>query len=57
MKLTENFIKKDSSYKVYSWGSNTYELKHKYESEHNTKVKTYTMSKNELEEYLKKFDK
>lgn len=57
MKLTENFIKRDSSYKAYSWGSNTYELKHKHESDHNSKVKTYKMTKQELEEYLKKFNK
>ena len=34
-----------------------YNLKHKYKHEHAGEVKTYKLTKEEMEEYLKKFDK
>ncbi len=54
MKLTENFISQNTAIKSYNWGEG-YKLKHKYESIHNNEVKTYKLTPEELEEYLKKF--
>lgn len=54
MKLTENFIKIDSPSKLWDWGQYKSELKGKYENENAGEVKTYKLSKKELEEYLKK---
>lgn len=55
MKLTENFIKKDTNVKHWDWRQYGCALKHNYENEHDSKVKTYKLSKEEMEEYLKKF--
>ncbi|MGX4598950.1 hypothetical protein [Faecalimicrobium sp. JNUCC 81] len=55
MKLTENFIKKDTNVKTWNWRQYDGELKYDYEKEHHSKVKTYKLSKEEMKEYLKKF--
>ncbi|MBO3443399.1 hypothetical protein [Clostridium sp. CCUG 7971] len=55
MKLKENFVKKDTNVKHWDWGQYDRELKYDYEKEHHSKVKTYNLSKEEMEKYLKKF--
>ena len=57
MKLTENYIKEDSIQKLWDWKQYKDQLKYEYKNEHAGEVKTYKMSKNELEEYLKKYSK
>lgn len=52
MKLRENYIRQDSVAKVWDWGQYKDELKYKYKNEHASEVKTYKMSKKELEQYL-----
>lgn len=52
MKLTENFIKQDSPTKLWDWGQYS-NLKGEYKNEHASEVKTYKLSKEEIEEYLK----
>ena len=37
------------------WSNQTFKLKYKYEPEYNNEVKVYKLSKEEMEEYLKKF--
>ena len=56
MRLKENFIRQDSVSKAWDWGE-CEGLKHEYKNEHAGEVKSYKMSKEELEEYLKKFKK
>ena len=57
MKLKENFIRKDSVSKIWDWGQYKDELKYEYKNENVGEVKTYKMSKKQLEEYLKKYKK
>ena len=57
MKLKENFIRKDSVSKIWDWGQSKDELKYEYKNENAGEVKTYKMSKKQLEEYLKKYKK
>lgn len=57
MKLKENYIKHDYTYKPYDWGQYENILKHEYKNEYAGEVKTYKMSKEELENYLKKYKK
>lgn len=55
MKITENFIKQDSPAKHWDWGQYDNKiLKGEYQSEYKSEVKIYKMSKEELQEYLKK---
>ena len=57
MFLTEKF-NQDTKSKLWNWGQlSCYNLKHKYKHEHAGEVKTYKLTKEEMEEYLKKFDK
>lgn len=59
MKLTEEFINKKGNPLLSDWG-HEFKLKYKYEKEsdrYGSEVKTYKMSKKELEEYLKKYEK
>lgn len=56
MKITENFIKQGSITKLWDWGQYKCDLKGEYKSEHAGEVKTYKLSKQELGEYLKKFE-
>lgn len=55
MKITENFIKQGSITKLWDWEYKC-DLKGEYKSEHAGEVKTYKLSKQELGEYLKKFE-
>lgn len=55
MKLTENYIRRDSIPKIWDWGQYNDELKYEYKNEHAGEVKIYKMSKKQLEEYLKKY--
>ena len=58
MFLTEKFFNQNTTRKLYSWNQfECYKLKYKYKHEHAGEVKTYKLSKKEMEEYLKKFDK
>ena len=57
MKLKENFIRQDSFLKTWDWGQYRKKLKYKYKNETAGEVKTYKMSKKQLEEYLKKYNK
>lgn len=53
MKLTENYIRQDSIPKLWDWGQYKDELKGNYKNEHAGEVKTYKMSKKQLDQYLK----
>ena len=57
MKLKENFIRQDATQKVWDWQQYKEELKYKYKNEYAGEVKTYKLSKKELEEYLSKYNK
>ena len=58
MFLTEKFFNQNTPRKLYYWNQfECYKLKYKYKHEHAGEVKTYKLSKKEMEEYLKKFDK
>ena len=61
MKLKENFIRQDATQKVWDWKQYKEELKYKYKykykNEHAGDVKTYKLSKEELEEYLSKYNR
>ena len=53
MKLKEHiFIENGNNALLSDWGHKKLTLKYKYESEINNDVKTYNMSKEELEQYL-----
>lgn len=57
MFFTEKF-NQDTKSKLWDWGQfSCYNLKYKYKHEHAGEVKTYKLTKEEMEEYLKKFDK
>ena len=57
MFFTEKF-NQDTKSKLWNWGQfSCYNLKYKYKHEHAGEVKTYKLTKEEMEEYLKKFDK
>ena len=54
--LKENcFIERGNNPLLSDWGHGPTRLKYKYESELNNEIKTYKMSKEELEEYLSKY--
>ncbi len=51
MKLTEDFIVL-VNLKLGCWNNEAKVLKYKYESEYNNEVKSYKLSKSQLEKYL-----
>ena len=51
MKLSEDFIKRGHKPLLSDWGHGELILKYKYKNEHASEVKTYKMSKKELEHY------
>lgn len=53
MKLTENFIKRESTGKVYDWGDPGIKLKGNYKNEVAGEVTVTRLSKEEMEEYIK----
>ena len=61
MKLKEDFIRQSPNPLLSDWGHGEpilkYEYKYEYKNEHASEVKTYKMSKQELEQYLKKYKK
>ena len=57
MKLKENFIRQDSILDTWYNVKHKKKLKYKYKNENSREVKTYKMSKEQLEEYLKKYNK
>ena len=57
MKLKENFIQQDATQKVWDWKQYKEELKYEYKNEYAGEVKTYKLSKEELEEYLSKYNR
>lgn len=57
MKLKEDFIKMGHNPLLSDWGHGQQTLKYEYKNEHAGEVKTYKMSKKQLEEYLKKYKK
>lgn len=52
MKLKNDFIKRGHNPLLSDWGHGELTLKYKYKNEHASEVKTYKMSKKELEHYL-----
>lgn len=53
MFLTEKF-NQDTQSKLWNWGQfDCYKLKHTYKNEKEKPIKTYKLSKSEMEEYLK----
>lgn len=57
MFLTEKF-NVDTECKLWNWGQfDCYKLKYEYKNPHVGEVITYKLSKEEMKEYLKKFDK
>ena len=57
MKLKENFIQQDATQKVWDWKQYKEYLKYEYKNEYAGDVKTYKLSKEELEEYLSKYNR
>lgn len=57
MFLTEKF-NRDTESKLWNWGQfDCYKLKYEYKNPHVGEVITYKLTKEEMKEYLKKFDK
>lgn len=55
MFLTESFYHEECERKMYNWGQfSCYQLKHKYNNPYVGEVKTYKLSKEELEKELKR---
>ena len=52
MKLKNDFIKRGHNPLLSDWGHGELILKYKYKNEHASEVKSYKMSKKELEQYL-----
>lgn len=52
MKLSEDFIRQSPNPLLSDWGHGEPILKYEYKNEHASEVKTYKMSKKELEHYL-----
>lgn len=59
MKSTEKFISQNLNGKCWNWGqSSTSILKGKYKNENTSgEVKVYKLSKEEMDQYLKKFER
>lgn len=53
MKLSEDFIKRGHNPLLSDWGHGPNELKYKYKNEYASEVKTYRLTKEQLEEYLR----
>ena len=53
MKLSEDFIKRGHNPLLSDWGHGELILKYKYKNEHASEVKTYRLTKEQLEEYLR----
>ena len=53
MKLEENFIESGTNVLLSDWGHKGLTLKHKYNSEYTGSLKTYKLTKEQLEEYLR----
>ena len=53
MKLSEDFIKRGHNPLLSDWGHGEPILKYKYKNEHASEVKTYRLTKEQLEEYLR----
>ena len=52
MELVKGFVVEDNP-KLGTWGHGVSKLKNKYESEIESEVKVYKLSKEELDEYIK----
>ena len=57
MKLKNDFIKRGHNPLLSDWGHGELTLKYEYKNEHAGEVKSYKLSKKQLEEYLKKYVK
>ena len=57
MRLREEFICRGYNTQLSSWGHDDKTLKYEYNNENKSNVKVYKLSKEELEEYLKKFNR
>ena len=57
MKFNEGVVKVASNPLLSDWGHESHKLKYEYKNEYSGEVKKYKMNKDELEEYLKKFNK
>jgi hypothetical protein len=55
MILPQNYKSEYTKEVIWSWTRKDEKLKGKYKNEHAGKVKIYKLSKEEMEEYLKKF--
>lgn len=53
MKLKNDFIKRGHNPLLSDWGHGPNELKYKYKNEYASEVKTYRLTKEQLEEYLR----
>ncbi len=53
MKLSEDFIKRGHNPLLSDWGHGEPTLKYEYKNEHASEVKTYRLTKEQLEEYLR----
>lgn len=53
MKLKNDFIKRGHNPLLSDWGHGELILKYKYKNEHASEVKTYRLTKEQLEEYLR----
>ena len=53
MKLKNDFIKRRHNSLLSDWGHGELILKYKYKNEHASEVKTYRLTKEQLEEYLR----
>ena len=53
MKLSEDFIKRGHNPLLSDWGHGPNELKYKYKNEYASEIKTYRLTKEQLEEYLR----
>ena len=53
MKLSEDFIKRGHNPLLSDWGHGEPILKYEYKNENASEVKTYRLTKEQLEEYLR----
>ena len=53
MKLSEDFIKRGHNPLLSDWGHGEPILKYEYKNEYASEVKTYRLTKEQLEEYLR----
>lgn len=57
MKLKKDVVYSSINNILNNWGHGEPNLKYEYKNEHASEVKTYKLSKKQLEEYLKKYKK